>query len=168
MPSFHSSPTFGTDTGWEDTVASHVSQVRTMHLCARKHTHTHGTAVYSCQRFPLKESTFNNHCYYCVSVLSFSLLPQPFLPWLIAEPACRPGERCLVLTTGRWGGSGRSWPGRTNRRGTGSHRAALWTREAQAQPQAQPASLCPARPLRRARGLAALAGMASGGKRAGK
>lgn len=41
MPSFHSSPTFGTDTGWEDTVASHVSQVRTMHLCARKHTHTH-------------------------------------------------------------------------------------------------------------------------------
>lgn len=80
------------------------------HTTHHRHTHTHrSAAVYSCQRCPLKESTFNNDCYYRVNVYP-SLSPSPSTCLLLfsVEPVCQPGECCLVLKAGRgvgWGGS---------------------------------------------------------------
>ena len=93
-PSLHRSFICGSDSAWEDTVTLCVSQVRPVHpahvhtTCTHTHTHTHHSiAVCSCQRFPLKESTFNDYCYYCVNVYPFF---SPLLP--LNLPCC-----CLLL-----------------------------------------------------------------------
>lgn len=85
------------------------------HTRSHTYTHHHNTVAYSCQRFPLKESTFSHFCYYFVNVYPFISPPLPpcFGLLFIVESVCQPGECLLVLKTG-WGweigrGPGSCW-----------------------------------------------------------
>lgn len=77
-PSPQGPPPLGSDTGWEDAVTTPPpSHGQAVHPGTRTRTHTpHSTAVYSCQRCPLRESTFNNYCSYHVNVYPFLSSPS--------------------------------------------------------------------------------------------